>query len=156
MEKIIGWLTSDCSTGVAPCGTSTTTPETFHFALPWLIFCVLGLLTWFYYTREGRKRFFGGHTLNKALLDKFTAYLWPLCLVGLILLGTRVAGMAVFGLRLWRYLWALWAVGLFGYWAYYLATKYRQHLAAHNWQRTQERYIPQPKPKPRQRRTARV
>ncbi|MBF6592526.1 MAG: hypothetical protein IVW57_18600 [Ktedonobacterales bacterium] len=151
MDKIISWLTDEMSTGTAAPG---TTPERFHFYIPWLVFCLLGLLAWFYYTREGRRRFFGRHTLHKALLDRFMPHLAVLATVGLLLLGARYAGVSVFAWRLWRYAWALWAVAFFGYWAYYLATKYRAHLAAYNWQRTHERYLPQPNPK--RQRTARV
>lgn len=142
MDKIIGWLIDPSSAGGAGA-------PPFRFFLPWMIFCTLGLLIPFYYRQEGRKRFFGSHALNKYLLDKFTNYLWPLALVGWILLGARFAQVAIFGLRVFRYLWLLWAVILFGYWAYYLVFRYRGQLRAYQHQRTLERYIPQPRAKHR-------
>jgi hypothetical protein len=150
MDKLIGWLTDEMSTGTAATG---VTPEKFHFYIPWLTFCVLGLLAAFYYSREARRRFFGSHTLHKALLDRFMPHLMWLCIVGLVLIACRYAGVSVFALRLWRYGWALWALGLFGYWGYYLLMRYRGHRAAYERQRTRERYMPQPK---RDRKTARA
>jgi hypothetical protein len=150
MGNIIGWLTDEMSTGTAPTGGS---PEKFHFYVPWAAFLVLSLIVYFYYKFEARKRFLGGHALNKALLDKFTNHLAVLATVGVILLACRLAGLQVFGLRLWRYAWALWAVGFFGYWAFYLLARYRMHLAAHNHQRMLESYMPKPK---RDRKTARA
>jgi hypothetical protein len=142
MGNIIGWLTDEMSTGTSPTGGSA---ETFHFYIPWVAFLLLSLLAAGYYKYEARKRFFGGHTLNKALLDKFTTHLGIIAIVGMVLLLCRLAGIQVFGLRLWRYGWALWAVVFFGYWAFYLLARYRRHLAAHNHQRMLERYMPKPK-----------
>ena len=152
MDKIIGWLTDEMSTGTAATG---VTPEKFHFYVPWAIFCVVGLVACLYYFREGRKRFFSGHTLNRTLLDRFMPHLGWLAAVGGLLLVCRLAGLSVFGLRLWRYGWAVWAVVFLGYWAYYMLMKYRAHLAAYNYQRMMGRYMPQPNPK-RSRKTARA
>ena len=122
----------------------------FHFYVPWIIFCALTILIPIYYALEGRKRFFGHHALNKYVLDKFMSYLWPIGLVGLVLVGARAAEMAIFSWRFWRYGWALWALAFFGYWAYYFAFQYRYHLAAYRAQRTKERYMPPSRSKRRQ------
>ena len=43
MDKVIAWLFTD------PNNTASGTPETFHFYLPWMIFCGLGLLIPLYF-----------------------------------------------------------------------------------------------------------
>jgi len=153
MGNLIGWLVDYCSTGATGASGCSTSAERFHFYIPWIAFCALSLLAGAYYKLEARKRFFGSHALNKALLDKFTTHLLILALVGVVLIVCRVLGLQTFGWRLWRYAWALWALGFFGYWGFYLATKYRAHLAAHNHQRMLDRYMPKPK---RDRKTARA
>jgi hypothetical protein len=126
----------------------------FHFYLPWIIFCALAILVPLYYALEGRKRFVGHHTLNKWALDKFFNQLWPIGLVGFILMGARYGEMFLLGLRIWRYAWALWVLIVFGYWAYYFAFRYREHLAAFRAHRTKQSYMPQPKSKRRPARPA--
>jgi len=124
-----------------------TPPDKFQFFIPWIIFCALALAIPIYYVLEGRKRFVGRHALNKWALDRLFNQLWPLALVGFILIGAVAADMSLFSGRFWRYLWALWGLGLFAYWAYYFAFKYREHLAAFRHQRSKARYMPPPKPK---------
>lgn len=140
MGNLWSWLIDPNSAG------GTGAPG-FHFYVPWLIFCALGILIPIYYYAEGRKRFFGSHSLNKARMDKFMNYLWPLAAVGLVLMFCRDAQLSLFALRLWRYLWALWAVVFFGYCGYYLAFRYRTDLARYRAQKTFERYLPQPRAK---------
>lgn len=119
----------------------------FKFYVPWIIFCALGLLIPIYYRAEARKRFFRTNFLHRRLMDKFTNYLWPLATVGIVLMFCRDAQLALFGLRLWRYAWALWAVALFGYWGYVMIFRYPKMRAQYIAQRTFERYLPQPRSK---------
>jgi hypothetical protein len=103
------------------------------------------LLIPLYYGLEGRKRFFGHHTLNKWIADRFMNFLWPIGLVGLILEGARYANMAILGWRFWRYAWALWLAAFIGYWAWYFVMRYRLHLASYKAERTKQQYMPKPK-----------
>jgi hypothetical protein len=112
------------------------------------------LLIPFYYWVEGRKRFFGHHTVNKWAVDGLTNYLWPIGLVGFILMGAVTADMSIFSSRIWIILWALWALAFAGYWIYYFGFRHRLHLAAYRAQRTKERYMPQPRTKRRSARAA--
>jgi hypothetical protein len=122
---------------------------TVHYLIPWIVFCALAIAIPAYYSMEGRKRFFGHHALNKWALDRLFNQLWPLGLVGLILIGAVYGNISLFSWPLWHLLWALWALGLFGYWAYYFAFKYREHLASYRHQRTKERYMPPQKKRAR-------
>ncbi len=146
MQGIIGWLFTDPQQ--AGLNTASGNPEQFHFYIPWIIFCALGLLAPFYYSMEGRKRFFGHHALNKYIMDRIMNQLWPLALVGFILIGMR-AGMdsTLFAWRLWRYAWALWGLGLAIYWLYYFAFRYVGDRTWYNNKRTMEKYYPQPRAK---------
>ncbi len=125
----------------------SVTAGDLHYLTPWLVFCVLAIAVPAYYAFEGRKRFVGSHALNKWALDRFFNQLWPLGLVGLILLGAVYADMSLFKWPLWHALWAIWALGIFGYWSYYFAFTYREHLAAYRHHRTQQRYMPPPRAK---------
>lgn len=139
MDKVIGWLFDPASVGGQPAN------EQFHFYVPWLIFCVLGLLLPFYYDREARKRFFANHRLHRYLLDRAVAQLWPIALVGLILLGARVAEMSIVALRGIRYAWGIWLVVYLGYWAYYLTFKYPGHRRAYRAEVIRKQYKPEPR-----------
>jgi hypothetical protein len=46
--NLINWLFDDPVTAGSNAGLSR--PETFHFYIPWLIFCSVGLLVAFYYS----------------------------------------------------------------------------------------------------------
>jgi hypothetical protein len=152
MHGIITWLFTDPQT--AGLNTASTKPEVFHFYLPWIIFCALGLILPFYYAMEGRKRFFGHHALNKFIMDRITNQLWPLALVGFILMGMRYAmDSTLFAWRFWRYGWALWCLGLAIYWIYYFGFRYANDRAWYKNKRTLEKYYPQPRGK---RRTAKA
>ena len=124
-----------------------TQASNIKYLIPWAIFCVLAILVPIYYGMEGRKRFFGSHTLNKWALDRLMNQLWPLGLVGLIFIGAASAEMSLFSWPLWHALWALWLLGIVGYWVYYVGFKYRGHLASYRYERTKQRYMPPPKPK---------
>ena len=144
MDKIMSFLFTDpVSAGY---NTPSNHPETFHFYLPWIIVCSLLLLIPIYYGLEGRKRFFGHHTLHKYLADRFVGQLWPLGLVGFFLIIFRYTLDSVFlSFRVWRYAWALWAVAIVVYWAYYFAVRYSDQRRAFLRQRTLEKYHPQPR-----------
>ena len=146
MHGIVTWLFTDPQTsGLA---TASGKAEVFHFYLPWIIFCALGLLLPIYYGLEGRKRFFGHHTLHKYIMDRISGQLWPLALVGFVLMGMRYAmDSTLFSWRAWRYGWALWGLGLVVYWIYYFAVKYAGDRAWYQNKRTMEKYYPQPRAK---------
>lgn len=148
MNGLITWLFTDPQT--AGLNTPSTKPEVFHFYIPWLIFCALGILLPLYFGLEGRKRFFGSHALHKYIMDRIMNQLWPLALVGFVLIGMR-AGMdsTLFAWRVWRYAWALWGAGLAIYWLYYFAFRYAGDRAWYRNKRTLEKYYPQPRAKRR-------
>src|SRR5487761_2640676 len=116
MQGLVSWLFTDPQT--AGLNTASGKPEVFHFYLPWIIFCALGLILPIYYALEGRKRFVGHHALNKYVLD-----------------------------RIMNYLWALWGAGLAIYWLYYFIFRYADDLAWYRNKRTMEKYYPQPRQK---------
>lgn len=150
--KILSWLITDPVTAGA--ATTSGKPEVFHYYLAWMIFCALGLLIPLYYSLEGRKRFFGSHALNKYLMDRFMNQLWPIALVGWVLIGARYAlDSSLFSWRLWRYGWGIWLAAVVGYWLFYLAFRYTRELNWYRAQRIREQYYPKPNPK---RRTARA
>lgn len=145
MDKIVAFLFQDPQTAGG-----FGTPETFHFYVPWIIACALGLLVPFYYFVEGRKRFFGSHTLHKALLDRFFNQMWPIALVGWFLIGARYAlDSSLFSWRFWRYGWLLWIAIYLGYWIFYMARRYPNDIRWYRRERTLARYRPQPNPKRR-------
>lgn len=148
MQGLISWFFTDPQQ--AGLNTPSGHPEQFHFYVPWIIFCALGLLLPIYYALEGRKRFFGHHALNKYIMDRIMNQLWPLALVGFILIGMR-AGTdgTLFAWRIWRYLWALWGAGLAIYWFYYFTFRYSGDRAWYRNKRTMEKYYPQPRQKRR-------
>jgi hypothetical protein len=143
MDKIVAWLFTDpVSAGLnSPSGQ----PEAFQFYVPWMIFCGLGLLIPIYYALEGRRRFFGHHTLHKYLMTKFMNQLWPLALVGWILIGARYAlDSSLFAWRVWQLGWLLW-LGIIGaYWALYFTRHYSNHLEYQRQERVKAQYHPQP------------
>ncbi|GCE47353.1 hypothetical protein EI42_00883 [Thermosporothrix hazakensis] len=138
---LLRWLFQDPATAGADAGLSGSEP--FHFLWPWVIFCGLGLLVWFYYTVEGRKRFVKGKPIAKRMLDRFLGWLAVLCLVGFVFIFARVAmDSSLFAWRFWRYLWGLglltWAV----VWVVYLIKRYPKERAnMEAWNRRQQ-YIP--------------
>ncbi len=154
MGNIIQWFfTSPTDAGLQ---TASGKPEQFHFYLPWIIFCVLGLLIPFYYRMEGRRRFFGSHALHKAILDKMTNQLALLAFVGPFIMFARYAmDPTFFSFRIWRYLWLLWGVVLIVYWLVYFIRRYPTEIRAYRLHRTMRQYVPQPRAK-RMRRTARA
>jgi len=149
MNHLIQWLftdpvTAESSVANAPSGAA----EPFHFWIPWIVFCVLGLVIWAYYWLEGRRRFFGGHALNKYVLDKITGQLALFSFVAFfIMFGRWALDNTFFADRFWRYAWLAWGMGYLVYWGYFFAFKYPDMLRDYRRRRTMEKYIPQPKPK---------
>ena len=126
--NLVQWLFTDpCSATfcTAPSSGSSGTPaETFHFYIPWLIFCSLGVLIAFYYSVEGRKRFFKSKPIIKGMLDRYLGWLAIICIIGYPLIFARAYLYEYFfAWRVWRYLWLLgllvWAV----LWILYLVRK---------------------------------
>ena len=139
------WLFDDPYTA-----TGTGTPEVFHFVVPWLIFCCAGLLLAFYYSVEGRKRFFKQKPLIKYMLDRYLGWFAIICFIGLPLIFSRVFLDAYFfAWRVWRYLWLLgllaWAVT----WIVYLVRKYPQERASYLAYQNRQKYMPKEKRKAR-------
>ena len=109
MGAIIQWLFTDPVTAGGGTGKGPQGSELFHFYLPWIIFCVLGLVAWAYYWAEGRKRFFKKNVMNKRLMDSYTNKFAAIALVSLPLIGMRyLLDSTFFAWRFWRYLWLFW------------------------------------------------
>lgn len=135
------WLFDDPYTAGSNAGKSG--PEVFHFLWPWLIFCVLGLLITFYYSVEGRKRFFKSKVLVKYMLDRYLGWFAVICFIGLPLIFSRVFLDAYFfAWRFWRYLWLVallvWAIT----WVVYLVRKYPQERANYAAWQKRDQYMP--------------
>ena len=147
MSGLMSWLFTDPQ--AAGNQTASGTPEIFHFYVPWIIFCAVGLIIPIYYYLEGRKRLVGHHALNKYILDRMLLrQLIPVALVGWTLMGMRAAmDFTLFSYRIWRYLWLLWIAGLVIYWIYYFAFRYAGDLEWYRNKRTMESYYPQPRAK---------
>lgn len=120
--NIFNWLFQDAITAGGP---NPDGSETFHFFWQYLILCGVGLLIWFYYWVEGRKRFVKGKTVLKDMFDRYLNWLAIICFVGIpIDLARFVLPGYFFAWRFWRYLWLVallvWAV----VWIVYLARKF--------------------------------
>src|SRR5229473_5329 len=68
--NLIQWLFTDPFTAATNGGLSVA-EEPFHFYIPWIIFCSLGVLVAFYYSVEGRKRFVKDKPVIKYMLDRY-------------------------------------------------------------------------------------
>lgn len=120
MPGIIQWLFTDPTTAGGADG-----PEAFHFFLPWIIFCGLGILIPFYYWVEGRKRFFKKNVLNKQLMDKYMNKWVVIALVGWPLIGARAyLDSTPLAWRVWRWAWLIWVAVVAVRLIYYLIAKY--------------------------------
>jgi hypothetical protein len=132
------WLFQDAQTA-----TNFNGSETFHFLWPWLIFSCAGLLITFYYSVEGRKRFFKDKPLMKYMLDRYLGWFAVICFIALPLIFSRVFLDAYFfAWRFWRYLWLAglltWAV----MWIVYLVKKYPHDRANFVAYQERQKYIP--------------
>ena len=116
--------------------------ETFHFLWAWIIFCCAGLLIYFYYSVEGRKRFVKSRPIIKYMLDRYLGWLAIICFIGLPLIFSRVylAGY-FFAWRFWRYGWLVGLVAWAIVWLVYLIRKYPQERASFVAYQNRQQYI---------------
>lgn len=138
------WLFDDAITA----GNNGNLPgaEQFHFFWPYLIFCGFGLLIWFYYWVEGRKRFVKNKPIVKYMMDRYLNWLAIICFIGIPIALARVTLEGFFfSWRFWRYGWALalliWAV----LWIVYLVRKFPAESANYRAYQARQQYIPKPK-----------
>src|SRR5260370_35081824 len=85
--NLIHWLFDDPYTAGSNAGLNG--PETFHYYIPWIVFCSLGVLIAFYYSVEGRKRFFKSNPVVKYMLDRYLGWLQIICIIGYPLIFSR-------------------------------------------------------------------
>jgi formate-dependent nitrite reductase membrane component NrfD len=139
--NIINWLFQDPYTAGTAAG--LTGPETFHFYIQWLIFCSAGVLIAFYYSVEGRKRFFKTRPLIKYMLDRYLGWLAIICIIGYPLIFSRAyLDPYFFAWRVWRYLWLAgllaWAIT----WVVYLIRKYPKEREQYLLYQNRRQYLP--------------
>jgi hypothetical protein len=139
--NLINWLFQDPYTAGTSAGLSGS--ETFHFLWPWLIFCTVGVLIFFYYSVEGRKRFVKNKPIIKYMLDRFLGWFAVICFIGYPLIFCRVfLDQYFFAWRVWRYLWLVsllaWAV----VWFVYLVRKYPKERANYVAYQNRSKYMP--------------
>ncbi len=137
----IEWLFTDPYTAASNAG--QTNPESFHFYIPWIIFCSLAILIPFYYSVEGRKRFLKDNPILKRVLDNYLGWFAVIGVVGFPLIFSRAyLGGYFFAWRFWRYLWLIalvfWAVKL----VLYLVRKYPKEKASFLAYKNQQQYMP--------------
>ncbi|HEY7780615.1 MAG TPA: hypothetical protein VIC85_10445 [Ktedonobacterales bacterium] len=134
-----------CTAGGGPASGNTNcpNPEVFHYYLPWMIVCAVGLLIPIYYWLEGRRRFFKSNYLHKWLSGRMMSQLFWWAFVGPFLIFARWAmDGTMFQWRLWRYGWLLWGVVLVAYWVYYFVRHYESHRDWYFQQQTKAKYMP--------------
>jgi formate-dependent nitrite reductase membrane component NrfD len=151
--NLINWLFTDPCTATN-CASGGPAPETFHFYIPWLIFCSLGVLVAFYYSVEGRKRFVKNQPIIKYMLDRYLGWLSIICLLGYPLIFSRAyLYQYFFAWRIWRYLWLaallVWAI----IWAVYLVRKFPKEQANYVAYQNRQQYIPRSNRQNNRRRT---
>jgi hypothetical protein len=162
LGNLIKWLFTDpmtaCVDATAPTKScqavsvngTTQYVEVFHFYPLWIALCVAGLLVYFYYNVEGRKRFVKGHALHKYMFDKITNEVALWALVGpFLIFGRWALDSSFFAYRFWRYAWLAWLAGIGIYWLVFLLRRYPGELAAHRAHHTMRRYMPDPRGKRR-------
>ncbi|HLZ81353.1 MAG TPA: hypothetical protein VKP04_06950 [Ktedonobacteraceae bacterium] len=139
--NLIHWLFDDPATAGANAGLGG--PEAFHFYAPWIIFCCAGVLLAFYYSVEGRKRFFKNRPIEKYMLDRYLGWLAVICVIGFPLIFSRLyLAPYFFAWRVWRYLWLAsllaWAIT----WIVYLVRKYPKERSNYLAYQNRQKYIP--------------
>ena len=77
--NIFNWLFQDAITAGGP---NPDGSEVFHYFWPYLIFCGVGLLIWFYFWVEGRKRFVDSTYYLKHMLERYLNWLAIICFIG--------------------------------------------------------------------------
>jgi hypothetical protein len=120
----------------------------FHYFWPYLIACGVGLLIWFYYWVEGRKRFIKSRHALKYMLDRYLNWLAIICFVGVMIDLSRWALEGYFfAWRFWRYLWLVsllvWAV----FFVIHRVRRYPLDLAYFKKQERDSIYLPKSKKK---------
>jgi formate-dependent nitrite reductase membrane component NrfD len=145
--NLIQWLFTDPFTA-ATNGGLTVPEEPFHFYVPWLIFCSLGVLITFYYSVEGRRRFFKNKPIIKYMLDRYIGWFSVICVLGYPIIFARAYLDAYFfAWRFWRYLWlaalVVWAIT----WIVYLVRKYPKERADFKAYQNRQQYVPKSKRK---------
>jgi hypothetical protein len=144
--NLYNWLFQDPYSAGADAGLNHA--EVFHFLWPWLIFCCAGLLIWFYYTVEGRKRFVKSKPILKYMFDRYLNWFAVICFVGLPLIFARVfMDGYFFAWRFWRYLWLVALLAWVVTWIVYLVTKYPQERANFIAYQKRQQYVPKSKRK---------
>jgi len=145
--NLIQWLFTDPFTAATNGGLSVP-EEPFHFYVPWLIFCSLGVLIAFYYSVEGRRRFFKNMPIIKYMLDRYIGWFSVICVLGYPLIFARAYLDAYFfAWRFWRYLWLAALVVLAITWIVYLIRKYPKERAEFLAYQNRQQYIPKSKRK---------
>jgi hypothetical protein len=139
--NLIQWLFTDPATAGSNAGLAG--PETFHFYIPWIIFCSAGVLIAFYYSVEGRKRFFKSKPVEKYMLDRYLGWLAVICVIGFPLIFCRAyLTPYFFAWRVWRYLWLAsllaWAIT----WVVYLVRKYPKERDNYLAYQNRQKYVP--------------
>jgi hypothetical protein len=130
-----------------------TTPGTgavFHFYVPWLIVCSLGIIAPFYYSVEGRRRFLRDRPIERNLLDHVMSWAIILALCGFLLMGLLyVVPNEFFAWRAWRYLWGLVCLGVAARYIFYLVRRYPKERAQYRREQVMRQYYPKPKARSR-------
>ena len=140
--NLIQWLFTDPFTA-ATNGGLTVPEEPFHFYVPWLIFCSLGVLITFYYSVEGRRRFFKNKPLIKYMLDRYLGWFAVICVLGYPLIFARAyLDQYFFAWRFWRYLWLAALVAWAITWIVYLVRKYPKERADFKAYQNRQQYVP--------------
>jgi len=139
--NLIQWLFTDPATAGANAGLAG--PEPFHFLIPWIAFCSAGVLIAFYYSVEGRKRFFKSRPVEKYMLDRYLGWLAVICVIGFPLIFCRLyLEPYFFAWRVWRYLWLAsllaWAIT----WVVYLVRKYPKERDNYLAFQNRQKYVP--------------
>lgn len=160
MGNLITWLFTDPMTACTNVTAATKTcvsvstsngtqlVEVFHFYLPWIIFCAVGLLVPAYYALEGRRRFVKGNMLLKKHMNRVMAQVAWLAGVGWFIMGARYAlDSSFFAWRFWRYGWLAWGVVLVIYWLVYLVRKFPAERRQYRDYMILSRYVPEPRNK---------
>ncbi len=140
--NLIQWLFTDPFTA-ATNGGLTVPEEPFHFYVPWIVFCSLGILITFYYSVEGRKRFFRNRPLIKYMLDRYLGWFAVICILGFPLIFARAyLDPYFFAWRVWRYLWLAGLVAWAITWIVYLVRKFPKERADYRAYQERQQYVP--------------
>jgi hypothetical protein len=127
-----------------------STGEVFHFYVPWIIVCSLGVIVPFYYSVEGRKRFVKNHPIERHFLDKIMGWSVILALCGFLLMAMRyLVPDEFFAWRVWRYLWGVICLGVAGRYIYYLVRYYPKERAQYRREQVMKQYYPRPRARSR-------